>query len=716
MTNRINGRSMRNYIGTNASQPPNITFNDHQPSQFDRFNYQVGDLWLYTDPTPGTNYQELWYLASLKGSLPGIKGPKAKWVLLASGNTGNVSKFQMDVGTAEPNDDGIVFNLAGENTNSEGDNIHTMRVNLNRFIEWPTTNAAGDEGVIYLNGQTFLHNFGDNGDADGNTFLGIQAGNLTNIGNSNTGIGDLALHFLTIGINNTAVGSSAGSSITSANNCTFIGQESGFALDQGDDNVGVGAFSLNAATNAQRNTAIGTGSLLVLTGGDANTVVGYRSGFNLFASTNTAVGHESLYNVTNADGNIALGYRAGYALTGTDRFNIDIGNAGVSGDVGVTRIGSAGVHNTAYMAGVTGVTTTSVTPEMVVNVGPDGQLGELELTSSGGTIAITSGVVLGKNTINFESVGGGGGSSNNAFAFSYVQDTDGTAAADTPYLLGANVVMTKLFDDGNNVYPGDGIGANAYFTAPITGKYYLEVYFGYLSALVPASITITTTARSYTFTPDTGAGQRAKCGYSVVTDMTMGDTATFSFLVASSPLTILGQYNPGGNISFINSTRMSGFLIGAGASGGAFSQPFSYLQLTDANFAFNSTYTMGEQVALTQLFDVGNNFYPGDGAGTGAYFEAPETGIYQFEFYVLVTGSGGSTAYLIVSTPARDYTTTIAPDNGTDPVKLFTVITELNITEHAVFKVQGSGTTWNVKGNTVVILNNVTRISGYRIA
>lgn len=687
MSNRISGNSRGNYPGTRASQPPNITFNDHQPNQFDRHNYEVGDLWLYTDPTPGTNYQELWYLASLKGDGI-IKGEKAKWVLLASGNTGNVSSFQMDVGTAEPDDDGIVSLLFGDNTNTEGDNLNTMRVNLNDFIEWPTTNAAGNEGVIYLGGQSFFHNYGSAGSASANTFLGILAGNFTNTGAGNTGIGDTALFLLEDGSSNTMVGRLSGSSITSGNT----------------------------------NTAVGASTLSSNTGGSSNTIVGYNAGANLFADTNTAVGSGALSNVTNASGNIALGYNAGASLTGTDRFNIVIGNAGISGDIGVTRIGAAGVHNTAYVSGITGVTVTAApTPMKVVNIGTDGQLGEVELSSDDASIAITQ---PSNGVINFRATGGGGGGSSNPFAFLGVQTASTGLMAVGNYLLGSAAAMPAVYNVGGNYSPGDGAGVEASYTAPVTGKYHftmnaivspsfnvgdvcLTVYELYVDAVLYLQFS---TTRQF------NNGTRAYQNAAIDVDLDAGEVVTWNILTVDSGGALNGinvNSNAAGDVR--GQTFVSGFLIPESSNGGGFSQPFSALQLTDANFAGASTYTMGEQVALTELFDVGNNFYPGDGAGAGAYYQAQDTGIYFFEFYVLLTGAIGSTGTITVSTPARDYTFTLSSDSGVRRFNLFTVTTELAIGDQAIFQVNGSGTTWNVKGNTVLGVTNVTRISGHRI-
>ena len=61
-SNRLGGKQGVSYIGTNADQPPNWTFNDHDPTQYDSFNYSVGDLWF------NESTLETWVLVRLYGT------------------------------------------------------------------------------------------------------------------------------------------------------------------------------------------------------------------------------------------------------------------------------------------------------------------------------------------------------------------------------------------------------------------------------------------------------------------------------------------------------------------------------------------------------------------------------------------------------------------------------------------------------------------------
>jgi hypothetical protein len=71
--------------------------------------------------------------------------------------------------------------------------------------------------------------------------------------------------------------------------------------------------------------------------------------------------------------NIALGFQAAQAVNGGNA-NIHIGNPGMSADNGAIRIGTAGTHAKAFVAGIRGVTTGSADAVTVV-IDSNGQLG-----------------------------------------------------------------------------------------------------------------------------------------------------------------------------------------------------------------------------------------------------------------------------------------------------------------------------------------------------
>jgi hypothetical protein len=207
--------------------------------------------------------------------------------------------------------------------------------------------------------------------------------------------------------------------------------------------------------------------------------------------------------------------------------------------------------------------------------------------------------------------------------------------------------------------------------------------------------------------------------------MNMGDTATFdvrtSFPVLS-PTRVRGNAAP----SLINSTRISGFLINQGSSVGSFAQPF--LAINETDFSHASPAYLGETVVLTEIFDVGNNFFPGDGAGNRAVFTAPETGIYHLEYCGVadVPFQGFWDASII--TTQKAYTTRSermfdsATGHGTEYITI-SVDTAMNLGDTATFQARPS----NLAGSVNILGNgspfdptgryvNSTRVCGHRIA
>jgi len=212
--------------------------------------------------------------------------------------------------------------------------------------------STADAGNILKGTGSFIHNFGSD-----NTFLGVGAGNFTMSGVQNTASGVLALHFNTSGFNNTASGGSALFRNTTGNYNTASGLSALFSNTTGGYNTASGAFALFSNTTGIQNTASGVSALFSNTTG----------------SNNTASGVSALESNTTGGSNIALGTRAGSSLT-TGSSNIDIGNTGIAGESSTIRIGTAGTHAAAFIAGIRGVTTANANAVAVV-IDSAGQLG-----------------------------------------------------------------------------------------------------------------------------------------------------------------------------------------------------------------------------------------------------------------------------------------------------------------------------------------------------
>ena len=195
----------------------------------------------------------------------------------------------------------------------------------------------GTNGILFYNDAAssgvnlpFLHNFSGSGsNVSGNTFLGLQTGNLTNTG-----------------ILNTCIGATSLISLTSAQNNTCVGGASMQALTSGSNNITLGTSNLNSCDTGQGNICIG----------------------------GTCLG-----STTSGSFNIAIGGLAGGSIDATDSSNILIGSFGASGDNNTIRIGTEGTGNgqqdTCFIAGIANATVTG----SAVFVDTNGQLG---LTSS----------------------------------------------------------------------------------------------------------------------------------------------------------------------------------------------------------------------------------------------------------------------------------------------------------------------------------------------
>jgi hypothetical protein len=186
--------------------------------------------------------------------------------------------------------------------------------------------------------RALVSNFG----GGGNTAVGADALLSNTTGNYNTADGFLALFYNSTGEANTASGHYALFANTTGVGNTAAGAEALLFNSSGNNNTAEGASSLRYNSRGSFNTANGSNALL----------------HNVDGSGNTAIGFGALMNKKSGTNDIALGYHAGLNLVGNDN-NIDIGNEGVAGDGGVMRIGTAGTHNSTFIAGISGVTIAS---------------------------------------------------------------------------------------------------------------------------------------------------------------------------------------------------------------------------------------------------------------------------------------------------------------------------------------------------------------------
>lgn len=185
-----------------------------------------------------------------------------------------------------------------------------------------------------------------------NTAIGAVALQFTNGGNSNTAMGCSAMRNNTSGSYNTAVGAGALNSDL-ANWNTAVGFQALLQNTWGGYNTAGGANAAEFSVSSNYNTVFGAWALNAATSGDGNTVVGSDA---------------LLYLVSGGD-NLALGLNAGIDYNGGESNNILLGNYGVTGDSGVTRIGTGGWQTKTFVSGIYGVTSSGGTWVMVNSAG-----------------------------------------------------------------------------------------------------------------------------------------------------------------------------------------------------------------------------------------------------------------------------------------------------------------------------------------------------------
>lgn len=159
------------------------------------------------------------------------------------------------------------------------------------------------------------------------------------------------------GGNNQLLGDSAGQNLTSGNADVFVGSGAGLSTTIGNGDVYVGYATGQTATTAAYNTFIGAQAGAYDTTGTNNAFVGFSAGF--FNTT----GHDDTF----------LGPTSGYFNT-TGSYNVYISNLGTGTENNTIRIGDSTLQNTAYVAGIYGVTLGSGVP---VYINANGQLGTL---------------------------------------------------------------------------------------------------------------------------------------------------------------------------------------------------------------------------------------------------------------------------------------------------------------------------------------------------
>ncbi|MGA2218772.1 MAG: tail fiber domain-containing protein [Terracidiphilus sp.] len=211
-----------------------------------------------------------------------------------------------------------------------------------------------------------------------NTSYGTGALASNTTGGDNAAFGGDALTANTSGWDNSAFGILAlVNNLTGTANIA-VGNFSMYENTSGSFNSVLGYAALQDNTTGSYNVASGAWSMESNTTGASNTAIGYDAlVYNSTGNDNTAFGGRALLNNTTGGYNIGIGENAGEEAPGGSSNNIEIGSPGASTDNGTIRIGTVGVQESFFVAGVYSVPT-GLSNAVNVVVDSHGQLGTVK--------------------------------------------------------------------------------------------------------------------------------------------------------------------------------------------------------------------------------------------------------------------------------------------------------------------------------------------------
>ena len=154
-----------------------------------------------------------------------------------------------------------------------------------------------------------------------------------------------------------------------------------------------------------------------------------------------------------------------------------------------------------------------------------------------------------------------------AFLAVLATDDDNQTGAGTSFMLGdtdVGTTLTEIFDQGGDFTPGASGGA--YFTAPVTGRYYMNIMVG-VDSVTAATTTyilrLITSNRSYNLINCGGgnmiaSGSQLSFSASTIVDMDSGDTAKLLIYAAGEATDVIDVL---GTTGAIERTTFSGYLV-----------------------------------------------------------------------------------------------------------------------------------------------------------
>jgi len=481
---RLSGINPLSYGGVEPSSPPNVIIDYREPNSSDS-NFHIGDIWLVGNLNGFGVFDtvsEVWILSIINGLV-------ATWTQIYPLVSSGAGTFPANIGTATAI--GNILNVLG--------------------INHITTTGSGNTITISLTGDiadSYVTNAGTAHPAGG--ILDILGGNVLNT----TASGSTVVLHMDNGTNGQLLIGGNGDPVWA--NVTSTGGT--VAITNGPNSLNLEAASPLIAVEYQADSGFAV---------PAAGIIDYLGSINI----NTFATPHSV--AIALDDDVLLG---GFLNAGT---TVNAGTGLIVNSGGITSTGTTVLHSLG--AGV------MQTDALGVVSSTNGTNGELligsntvapawnTITSIGGTVSITNGA----NSINLETSGGGGtigtGPAFLATQYNYLlyYTNLGITLGEPPNLTG-QYPMTVFYDQDGNFFIGTlpPPGVPASFTAPTTGRYYLDFYCSWSGPVSPATtiIKIITPARTYQSTAISSAfnfGIQFTQSMAVCADMNAGDKATY---------------------------------------------------------------------------------------------------------------------------------------------------------------------------------------------
>lgn len=277
-----------------------------------------------------------------------------------SGTTASLRVFTSEAWTAAAHGTKMFFLTTpiGSLTATTSATLNSTEFEVMSRLLLPNTTSA-TVGGIYFGGNRAFHNFGTN-----NTFVGVNAGNLTMTGGHNSFFGYRSGIANTTGIYNAFFGRNSGAANTTGNYNSFFGSFSGINNTTASNNsffgYRTGILNTTGASNSffgrsagAANTTGANNSFFGLSTGQSNTTGARNSFFGTYAgfagttgNNNTFFGFQAGNNLTTGSNNIVLGYDID-SPTATNSNTLTIGNlifgTGIDGTGTTISSGNVGI-------------------------------------------------------------------------------------------------------------------------------------------------------------------------------------------------------------------------------------------------------------------------------------------------------------------------------------------------------------------------------------